>query len=121
MRALRQTLMQLKNHIGREKGRVVWSMRSLAKTAARLILGRLKVRLSEHKQAVKRGDPKNGIMVHVHESHHSIDWDGATVEENCNQLLAEKSYGGHPGQLISCIAEFGFLPDQHGQWNINEL
>ena len=40
----------------------------------------LKVRLSEHKQAVKRGDPKNGIAVHAHESHHSIDWDGATVK-----------------------------------------
>ena len=25
----------------------------------------LKVRLSEHRQSVKRGDPKNGIAVHV--------------------------------------------------------
>ena len=40
----------------------------------------LNVRLSEYKQVVKRGDPKNGIAVHAHESHHSIDWDGATVE-----------------------------------------
>ena len=34
----------------------------------------LKVRLSEHRQAVKQGDPKNGIAVHVqktdHECHH---------------------------------------------------
>ena len=32
----------------------------------------LKVRLGEHKQAVKRGDPKNGITVHAHESNYVI-------------------------------------------------
>ena len=42
----------------------------------------LKVRLGEHKQAVKRGDPKNGIAVHVHESNHTIDWDGARVKRS---------------------------------------
>ena len=41
-----------------------------------------KVRLGEHKQAVKRGDPKNGIAVHAHESNHTIDWDGARVERS---------------------------------------
>ena len=40
----------------------------------------LKVRLSEHKQAVKRGDPKNGIAVHAHKTNHCINWDGATVQ-----------------------------------------
>ena len=42
----------------------------------------LKVRLSEHKQVVKRGDPKNGIAVHAHESNHMIDWDGARVKRS---------------------------------------
>ena len=42
----------------------------------------LKVRLGEHKQAVKRGDPKNGIAVHAHESNHVIDWDGARVKRS---------------------------------------
>ena len=42
----------------------------------------LKVRLGEHKQAVKRGDPKNGIAVHAHESNHTIDWDGARVKSS---------------------------------------
>ena len=40
------------------------------------------MRLSEHKQAVKRGDPKNGIAVHAHESNHMIDWDGARVKRS---------------------------------------
>ena len=40
------------------------------------------MRLSEHKQAVKRGDPKNGIAVHAHESSHMIDWDGARVRRS---------------------------------------
>ena len=42
----------------------------------------LKVRLSEHKQVAKRGDPKNGTAVHAHESNHMIDWDGARVKKS---------------------------------------
>ena len=42
----------------------------------------LKVRLGEHKQAVRRGDPKNGIAVHAHESNHVIDWDDAQVRRS---------------------------------------
>ena len=42
----------------------------------------LKVRLGEHKQAVKRGDPKNGVAVHAHEFHLAIDWDGATIKRS---------------------------------------
>ena len=41
------------------------------------------VRLSEHKQAVKRGDAQNAITVHAHESNHKIDWDGARVRKSC--------------------------------------
>ena len=40
----------------------------------------LKVRLGEHKQAVRRGDPKNGIAVHTH--NHTIDWDDAQVRRS---------------------------------------
>ena len=39
----------------------------------------LKVRLGEHRQVVKRGDPKNGIAVHVQKTNHCINWEGATV------------------------------------------
>ena len=41
----------------------------------------LKVRLGEHKQAVKRGDPRNEIAVHAHETQHRIDWNGAQVRK----------------------------------------
>ena len=41
----------------------------------------LKVMLGEHKQAVKRGNPKNGVAIHVHETQHGIDWDGAQVKK----------------------------------------
>ena len=83
MRTLRQTLMQLKNQIPEEKRRsVVYQVpcKDCSKTYIGETKRTLKVRLSEHKQAVKRYDPKNGIAVHAHESHHSIDWDGATVK-----------------------------------------
>ena len=32
-------------------------------------------------QAVKRGDPKNGIAVHAHKTQHGIDWNGAQVKK----------------------------------------
>ncbi len=41
----------------------------------------LKIRLAEHRQAVRRGDDKNGIAVHVQKCNHSIDWEGARVEQ----------------------------------------
>ena len=39
----------------------------------------LKKRMSEHKQAMKRFDEKNGIAVHVFKHDHRIAWDEATV------------------------------------------
>ena len=44
-----------------------------SKTYVREAKRTLKVRLGEHKQAVKRGDPRNGIAVHAHETQHEID------------------------------------------------
>ena len=38
------------------------------------------MRLGEHKQEARRGDPKNGIAVHAHETQHEIDWDNARVK-----------------------------------------
>ena len=43
------------------------------------IKGTLKVRLSEHKQVVKQGDPKKGIAVPVKNTNHCISWEGTTV------------------------------------------
>ena len=37
----------------------------------------MKKRMTEHKYAVKTGDPKNGIAVHVQKTQHSIDWGAA--------------------------------------------
>ena len=52
-----------------------------SKTYVREAERTLKVRLGEHKQAVKRGDPRNGIAVHAHETQHEIDWNGAEVKK----------------------------------------
>ena len=40
----------------------------------------LKKRISEHKQAVKSGDQKNGIAVHVMNKGHTINWEEANVK-----------------------------------------
>ena len=42
----------------------------------------LRVRIGEHKQAVKWEDPRNGIAVHAHQSQHAINWDGAEVKRS---------------------------------------
>ena len=39
----------------------------------------LKTRISERKQAVKKGDEKNRIAVHAHTSSHNIDWEDLFV------------------------------------------
>ena len=75
-------------------------MRYLAKSAVRLALGRLKrtlkARLNEHKQAVKRGDPKNGIAVHAHESQHRIDWDGTMVKRTVTNYWQRRATEAMP-------------------------
>ena len=46
----------------------------------------LKVRLKEHSQAVKRGDPKNAIAVHAHNTQQaSIGW--GKSDEEASQLF----------------------------------
>ena len=39
----------------------------------------LKIRLGEHKSTVKRGDLKNDIVVHVHETKHASIWESSGV------------------------------------------
>ena len=80
VKTLRQTLMKVKTHVPEEKRKgVVYEV--LCKECSKTYVGEtkrtLKVRLGEHKQAVKRGDPKNGIAVHAHNTQHAIDWMGA--------------------------------------------
>ena len=39
----------------------------------------LEKKLTEHKAAVRRGDRKNGIAVHVQDYDHHVDWEAAWV------------------------------------------
>ena len=82
-RTLKRELMQVKNRTPEQKQTgVVYEIP--CKDCPEVYVGEtkrtLKVRLSEHRQAVKRGDPKNGITVHVHKTNHCINWEGATVQ-----------------------------------------
>ena len=79
VRTLKQTLMKLKTHVPEERKRgVVYEVpcKECSKTYIGETKRTLKVRLGEHKQAVKRGNPKNGIAVHAHKTQHGIDWNG---------------------------------------------
>ena len=84
VRTLKQTLMRLKTRIpeGRKRG-VVCEVpcKECSKTYVGKTKRTLKIRLGEHKQAVKRGDPRNGIAVHAHKTQHEIDWNGAEVKK----------------------------------------
>ena len=69
----------------------------------------LKVRPSEHRQVVRRGDQKNGNAVHVQKTNHCINWKGATVWKS-SRILAEKNCGGHPDQEDNSQHESGQWP-----------
>ena len=84
-KTLRQTLRNVKNCILEERKReVVYEVP--CKECHLSYIGEtkctLRVRIGEHKQAVKRGDPRNGIAVHAHQSQHAINWDGAKVKRS---------------------------------------
>ena len=78
---LKQLLVKVKQKMPEEKKEVVYEVP--CKDCHRVYIGEtkrtLKTRISEHKQAVKKGDEKNGIAVHAHTTNHSIDWEGARV------------------------------------------
>ena len=76
--------MKVKTRVPEEKKRrVVYEVpcKECSKTYIGETKRMLKVRLGEHKQAVKRGDPKNVIAVHAYETQHGIDWNGAQVKK----------------------------------------
>ena len=45
----------------------------------------LKFSLGEHKQEVKSGDSRKGIVVHAHKSNPSIDWNEAKVRSSVSR------------------------------------
>ena len=68
VRTLKQTLMRLKTRIPEERKRgVVYKVpcKECSKTYVGETKRTLKVRLLEHKQAVKRGDHRNGIAIYT--------------------------------------------------------
>ena len=75
VRTIRQTLVNVKNKMPPEKKKgVVYEV--LCSDCDQVYVGEmgrmLKVRISEHKQAVKQGDNKNGIAVHMKQKGHDI-------------------------------------------------
>ena len=81
--------MKVKTHVLEDKRRgVVYKVpcKDCSKTYVYVgeIKRTLKVRLGEHKQVVKRGDPKNGIAEHAHNTQHAIDWMGAKEKMDSN-------------------------------------
>ena len=96
-KTLRQTLKNIKNCIPEEKKReVVYEVPY--KECQLSYIGEtkriLRVRIREHKQAVKWGDLRNGIAVHPHQSQHAINWDSAKVK--CEWILEEVKYRSNP-------------------------
>ena len=51
----------------------------------------LKVRLSEHRQVVKQGDPKNNIAVHVQKTDHRINSEDATVRRRAEGFWVRRT------------------------------
>ncbi|MDA8003043.1 MAG: GIY-YIG nuclease family protein [Alphaproteobacteria bacterium] len=94
VRTIRKTLMKVKTPIPEAKKKsVVYEVP--CKECDGVYIGEtkrtLKIRLGEHKSAVKRGDPKNGIAVHAHETKHAINWDEAKVRRCVNGFWQRKT------------------------------
>ena len=97
---LRQSMVHVKNRLPEEKKRsVVYQVP--CKGCDQVYIGETKrnlnIRLAEHscRQAVRRGDDKNGIVVHVQKCNHSIDWEGARVEQVITNYW-KRSSSQHP-------------------------
>ena len=79
---LKQLLVKVKQKMPEERKKEV-DYQVPCKDCCKVYIGEtkrtLKTRISEHKQAVKKGDEKNGIAVHAHTTNHNIDWEGARV------------------------------------------
>ncbi len=58
----------------------------------------MKITISEHKLAVKKGDEKNGIAISSHTTNHNINWKGARLHGS-TRLLEEESNGSNPDQF----------------------
>ena len=91
MKTLKRDLMQVKNRIPEQKQtRVVYEVP--CKDCLEVYVGEtkrtLKVRLSEHRQTVRRGDPKNSIA----------STGIAQSPKTSRRVLAEEDCGNHPNQ-----------------------
>ena len=78
---LKTELMQVKNRTPYQKETgVVYTIP--CKECPEVYVGETKrTRLSEHRQAVKRRDPKNGIAIHVLKTKHCINYRKASQSE----------------------------------------
>ena len=81
-KTLRRTLMQMKERTPLEKRNLVYEVpcHDCQLTYVGETKRSMKKRPTEHRYAVKTGDPKNGIAVHVQKSQHTIDWGAARVQ-----------------------------------------
>ena len=62
----------------------------------------LQIRLTEHKAAVRRGDRKNGIAVHVQDHDHCVDWEAARVVGQEPHYILEKKKSITKRQYQQC-------------------
>ena len=80
---LRQSPVHVKKRLAKEKKRSVL-YQVICKGCDQVYIGEtkrnLKIWLAEHRQAVRRGDDKNGITVQIQKCDHSIDWEDVWAE-----------------------------------------
>ena len=58
----------------------------------------MKKRMTEHKYAVKTGDPKKGIAVHVQKTRAFHRLGSSKGPSHCHRILEQGNYGGHTHQ-----------------------
>ena len=93
IRTIRQSLVRVKNRVPNKKRKgVVYEIPCC--DCDQVYVGEtgrtMKKRISEHKQAVRHFDDRNGIAVHAFQYDHQIDWENASIADT-EQFYWKKS------------------------------
>ena len=72
--------------------------------------------MAEHRQAVQKSDPNNGIAVHVAKSHHSIDWKEARVVKSVQEYWERRTMEAIKIKKSKCSINLDWGLDLSSVW-----
>lgn len=87
--------MKVKLRLLEERKRRLCTITLVATASTRESRGTFKFHMAEHRQAVQKSDPVNGIVVHVAKSNHGINWPKSKSSMVSARVLGVKNNGSY--------------------------